>query len=57
MTFDGYRYIKDWKWFFLFPSVVITKDEKYLCCKNLTISAHWLGWHFKWFWKESEEEE
>lgn len=55
MKYRKFNYIKDFDWFYIIPSLVITKDEAQYISKNFSIQIHWLGFHIMWFWMRGEE--
>ena len=52
MKLDTFRYIKDWEYFFVLPTIVFTINERIYYEKNIRVSIHWLGWHFSWLFRE-----
>lgn len=50
MEFKRFYFQIIWEWFFIFPTIVICKDEQHYYDKNFSIQIHWLCFHLKWFW-------
>lgn len=48
---------KDFGWFFILPTITVTKDDPYCDGKNLQIAAHFLGFHCRLFYTEREKKE
>ena len=46
---------KDFGWFFILPTITVTKDDPNWGGKNLQIAAHFLGFHGRLFYAEREE--
>lgn len=57
MKFKGYTYIADWSWLVIIPTIAIIFNEPVYCEKNLRITFHWLGWHFRLSWIETDKEQ
>lgn len=53
MKFERCRFLIDWTWFYLIPTIVITVNEHYY---NFSINIHWLGIHVKWQWVKGGSE-
>ena len=43
---------KDFDWFFILPTITVTRDDPYWGGKNLQIAAHFLGFHGRLFYAE-----
>lgn len=54
MKFDRYTFMSDWEWFFLLPTIAVIRRDRVLAVDNVSITIHWLGWHFRWRWIEKE---
>ena len=50
MRFQNFRCFTSWKWFVIFPTIVILRDEPQYFDNNFAIQVHWLGFHLRWFW-------
>lgn len=56
MKFDRYTFMLDWKWFFILPTIAVTRHDQVFINNDVSITIHWLGWHFRWRWVEREGE-
>ena len=50
MKYKGFKYLIDWTWFAIFPTVIISINEPQYLDKNFSIKFHWLGFYSRWFW-------
>lgn len=50
MKFYKFQFYKDWKWFVILPTIILTWDALEYMTDNFAISIHWLGWHWRWLW-------
>ena len=43
-------------WIYILPSIEIEINAPEVYYKNLAICAHFIIWHFRWFWVEKEKQ-
>lgn len=55
MKFYRFQYITNWEYFFIVPTISLTKNDLIYMNKNFRVAFHWLGWHMSWLWMHREE--
>ena len=56
MKFERFRFMYDKNWIFVLPTITIIRNEQIYRYDNISITVHWLCWHFKWQWMKGEQE-
>ena len=55
MKFERFQFMFWRDRVYLLPTIVIDNGDMRYRCKNLAIEFHFLFWHLRWLWLESEE--
>ena len=50
IKFKNFMFYTAWDWLFIFPSVIIEKDNVMFSRHNFSIQIHFLGFHMRWLW-------